>query len=181
MKELIKHIEAINAKTQKWVDEDPTNRWAGMITTDPEHWKEYGISTPAQYDRYMLEQDVYEIHKSAYGVKGRHYDFDNMTDQELKDEYDHLCKVASEEYEREQKFYAEQVAAFKKLVQTTIDVGAGDEETALRWLIGDKKFYHIQDVESWVWDCNILFTDYGKELVKKLDKIVTYEEWLEAA
>ena len=33
-------------------------------------------------------------------------------------------------------------------------------------------------MESWVWDCNILFTDYGKELVKKLDKIVTYEEWL---
>ena len=105
-----------------------------------------------------------------------------MTDEELKDEYEHLCKVADEEYEREQAFYAEQVvAAFKKLVQTTIDVGAGDEETALRWLIGDKKFYHIQDVESWVWDCNILFTDYGKELVKKLDKIVTYEEWLEAA
>ena len=76
------------------------------------------------------------------------------------------------------RFYAEQVAEFKKLVQTTIDVGAGDEETALRWLIGEK-FYHIQDVESWVWDCNILFTDYGKELVKKLDKIVTYEEWLD--
>ena len=181
MNELVKHIEAINAKTQKWIDEDPTNRWAGMITTDLEHWKEYGVTTPAQYDRYMLEQAVYETHKSAYGVKGRHYDFDNMTDQELKDEYDHLCTVAAEEYEREQAFYAEQVEVFKKLVQTTIDVGAGDEETALRWLIGDKKFYHIQDVEGWVWDCNILFTDYGKELVKKLDKIVTYEEWLEAA
>ena len=86
MNELVKHIEAINAKTQKWVDEDPTNRWAGMITTDLEHWKEYGITTPAQYDRYMLEQAVYETHKSAYGVKGRHYDFDNMTDEELKDD-----------------------------------------------------------------------------------------------
>ena len=47
----------------------------------------------------------------------------NMTDQELKDEYDHLCKVASEEYEREQKFYAEQVEEFKTLVQKTIDLG----------------------------------------------------------
>ena len=43
------------------IDEDPTNRWIGMITTDPEHWKEYGITTPAQYDRYMLEMDVYDI------------------------------------------------------------------------------------------------------------------------
>jgi len=36
-------------------------------------------------------------------------------------------------------------------------------------------------VESWVYDYNILFTDYGRELVKKLENIVTYKEWLEAA
>jgi len=180
MKDLIAHIEGINAKTQEWIDANPGS-WAGMITTDPEHWKEYGITTPAQYDRYMLEQDVYEMHKSAYGVKGRHYDFDNMTDEELKDEYEHLCKVANEEYEREQKFYAEQVEEFKELVQKTIDLGAGDEETALRWLTAGQEFYHIQDVESWVYDYNILFTDYGRELVKKLENIVTYKEWLEAA
>ena len=175
MNELVKHIEAINAKSKEWMDANPGS-WAGMITTDPEHWKGYGITTPAQYDRYMLEMDVYEMHKSAYGVKGRHYDFDNMTDQELKDELEHLSKVASEEYEREQKFYAEQVEKFKALVQKTIDLGAGDEETALRWLTSGEKFYHSQCVEGWVWDQNILFTQYGKELVKKLEKIVTYVE-----
>ena len=180
MNDLVKHIETINAKTQEWIDANPGS-WAGMITTDVEHWKEYGITTPAQYDRYMLEQAVYDTHKSAYGVKGRHYDFDNMTDEELKDEYEHLCKVANEEYEREQKFYAEQVEEFKELVQKTIDLGAGDEETALRWLTAGQEFYHIQDVEGWVYDYNILFTEYGKELVKKLENIVTYKEWLEAA
>ena len=180
MKDLIAHIEGINAKTQEWIDANPGS-WAGMVTTDLEHWKEYGITTPAQYDRYMLEQAVYDTHKSAYGVKGRHYDFDNMTDEELKDEYEHLCKVANEEYEREQKFYAEQVEEFKELVQKTIDLGAGDEETALRWLTAGQEFYHIQDVEGWVYDYNILFTDYGRELVKKLENIVTYKEWLEAA
>ncbi|MEK9693815.1 MAG: hypothetical protein VW235_12890 [Rhodospirillaceae bacterium] len=175
MNELVKHIEAINAKSKEWMDANPGS-WAGMITTDPEHWKEYGITTPAQYDRYMLEMDVYEMHKSAYGVKGRHYDFDNMTDQELKDELEHLCKVANEEYEREQKFYAEQVEVFKALVQKTIDLGAGDEETALRWLTAGEKFYHSQCVESWVYDHNILFTQYGKEIVKKLENLVTYVE-----
>jgi len=54
MKDLIAHIEGINAKTQEWIDANPGS-WAGMITTDPEHWKEYGITTPAEYDRYMLE------------------------------------------------------------------------------------------------------------------------------
>ena len=90
-------------------------------------------------------------------------------------------KFASEQYEAECKFADEQVEEFKALVQKTIDLGAGDEETALRWLTSGEKFYHIQDVESWVWDYNILFTDYGKELVKKLENIVTYEEWLEVA
>ena len=144
MKDLIAHIESINAKSKEEMDKTP-GLWIGMITTDPEHWKGYGITTPAQYDRYMLEMDVYEMHKSAYGTKGRHYDFENMTDQELKDEYDHLCKVANEEYE--QKFYAEQVES-SRLVQKTIDLGAGDEETALRWLTADEKFYHSQDVEG---------------------------------
>ena len=50
------------------------------------------LQRPLSTTSYMLEQAVYETHKSAYGVKGRHYDFDNMTDQELKDEYEHLCQ-----------------------------------------------------------------------------------------
>jgi hypothetical protein len=32
-------------------------------------------------------------------------------------------------------------------------------------------FGHIQDIESWVWDKGMLFTDYGKELVGKLTDI----------
>ena len=69
---------------------------------------------------------------------------------------------------------------FRSLIDAVANA-AGDEETALRWLTSGQKFYYSQDVEGWVWDYNILFTDYGKELVKKLEKIVTYEEWLEAA
>ena len=37
-------------------------------------------------------------------------------------------------------------------------------------------FYHGQCVESWVWDQGILFTDYGRELVKKLMGIVRFEQ-----
>ena len=106
-----------------------------------------------------------------------------LTLEELQKMADRYCQAASEEYEMEHKFYAEQVEEFKALVQKTIDLGAGDEETALRWLTSDEKFYHSEDVESWVWNYNILFTDYGKKLVKKLEKIVTYdyEECQEAA
>ena len=121
MNELIKHIEGINAKTQKWIDEDPTNRWAGMITTDPKHWEEYGITTPLEYDKYMLAETIADASKSAYGSKFR-VDPDEHTLEELQEMADRYCQAASEEYEREQKFYAEQVEAFKYLVQKTIDL-----------------------------------------------------------
>ena len=55
-------------------------------------------------------------------------------------------------------------------------MGAGDEETAIRWLTQDEEFYHSQDVEHWVYNQGILFTDYGRELVKQLDNTVSYKE-----
>jgi len=69
------------------------------------------------------------------------------------------------------------VVEFKKLITNTIELGAGDEETALRWLTSSETFYSSQDVEHYVWDKGILFTDYGKELVNKLMNIVTFTEW----
>jgi len=41
-------------------------------------------------------------------------------------------------------------------------------------------FYHEQDVEHWVWNQGILFTDEGRQLVKDLMNIVTFEK-LDAA
>ena len=60
-----------------------------------------------------------------------------------------------------------------------IRLGAGDRLTALRWITGQEKFYHGQDVEGFVWEQGILFTDYGKKLAKELLTIVKYEdtEW----
>jgi hypothetical protein len=55
-------------------------------------------------------------------------------------------------------------------------MGASDEETAIRWLTADEEFYHSQDVEHWIYNQGILFTDYGRELVKKLDNTVSYKE-----
>jgi hypothetical protein len=38
-------------------------------------------------------------------------------------------------------------------------------------------FYHIQDVEHWVWGQGILFTNYGKQLIKDLANVVDYKEY----
>jgi len=173
---LLELIESKNAKTAAWVAEDPANRWAGMITTDLEHWAEYGVHTAEDYERYELETYIYEGHKDAFGVKGRHYDFASMTMDELREEADYISTVAQAQYEAEKKQEEDDLAAFKSLVEKTIDMGAADEETALRWLASEAKFYNSQCVESWVWSHGILFTDYGKKVCDYLIQNVNYEE-----
>jgi hypothetical protein len=51
-------------------------------------------------------------------------------------------------------------------------MGANDETTALRWLASSEEFNHYQDVEHFVWGYGILFTDYGRQLVKRIAEIV---------
>ena len=181
MLELIKEIKARNVKTKAWVAEDPANRWAGLYPEDEAHWIERGVTTLEALERSELEEYIYDAHKTAFGVKGRHYDFAAMSLQELKDEADYISKACDEAMKLEKEMADKAIEDFNKVVQDTIAIGAGDEETALRWLTQDEKFYHSQDLESWVWDKGILFTKYGKALVKKLEKIVTFQEWGEAA
>ena len=95
MNELVKYLEAKNAKTQAWVDEDPENRYAGLITTDPTHWAEYGVSTVEQYKRYELESTIWDVYKDVHGIRPRGIDFSLMSMNELSEYLDDLCKVSA--------------------------------------------------------------------------------------
>ena len=107
-----------------------------MITEDLDHWKEYGITTPAQLDRYFLETDVYEMHKDAYGVKGRHYNFKEMSNEDLEKELDSLCKVAKESAEQEKKWEEKAYDDFMKRVEETKTYGdCKTQADAIRWIL----------------------------------------------
>jgi hypothetical protein len=56
-----------------------------------------------------------------------------------------------------------------------IEAGAGNRINALRWMTSTETFYHVQDVEGWVYRQGILFTEYGRELVEELMEIVEFE------
>ena len=176
MQELIREIKARNIKTRAWIAEDPKNRWAGLYPEDEAHWQERGITTLEALERSELEEYIYDSHKPAFGTKGRHYDFAAMSLQELKDEADYISEACDRAMAEEAAAEARSLAQFKALIAETIRNGAGNEETALRWLTDSDTFYHGQCVESWVWDQGILFTDYGRELVKKLMGIVRFEQ-----
>ena len=126
------------------------------------------------------ESIVSDLHKDAYGFRPSQSwwaMWAAFNADQMQAEWDHLIEVMNESIEMERLEKERALAEFKALVQKTIELGAGDEETALRWMTQDETFYHSQDVEHWVWNQGILFTDYGRELVKRLNSLVDYKEW----
>lgn len=121
-----------------------------------------------------------DLHKDVYGFRPRGVIMDNwdmMGPTRKQARWDELCAQleANTKFELEQA--AEAVERFEARVQDVISLGAGDRKTALSWITGQETFYHSQDVEHFVWEQGILFTDYGKQLVKDLCEIVEYEEY----
>ena len=121
-----------------------------------------------------------DLHKDVYGFRPRGVIMDNwdmMVPTRKQARWDELCAQleANTKFELEQA--AEAVERFEARVQDVISLGAGDRKTALSWITGQETFYHSQDVEHFVWEQGILFTDYGKQLVKDLCEIVEYEEY----
>ena len=134
MKALLNEIKARNIKTKAWVAEDPKNRWAGLYPEDEAHWVERGITTLEALERDELECYIYDAHKTAFGVKGRHYDFKAMSLQELKDEADYISKACDEQLELEAKMEKEATERFEASVAEYQKM-AGSRKDAIRWVL----------------------------------------------
>jgi len=103
-------------------------------------------------------------------------DWNDRTPRQKQELWNALCDEleTNNKFEKEQE--AKAVASFQARVQDVIELGAGNYTNALLWIVGTETFYHIQDVEHFVWEQGILFTDYGKQLVKDLAAIVEYKD-----
>ena len=86
---LLEHIKLINSASKKEMKETE-GLVIGMFTEDLEHWEEYGISTPSQFDRYLLEQTVYDMYKDVYGFRCKYSRLTKMSDEELDEELKQL-------------------------------------------------------------------------------------------
>jgi len=135
MMELMAHIKAENAKTKAWVAEDPENRWAGLYPEDEATWIERGITTVEALERDNLATYIYEGHKDAFGVKGRHYDFEAMSLEELRAEADYISRSVKEQMELEANMEKEAIQRYEESLAEYMSMGAGDRATAIRWLL----------------------------------------------
>ncbi len=77
----------------------------------------------------------YDAYKDAYGFRPRHVDYSLMSVEEIRAEID-LCAAEIDRQNQERMVIeAEASERFEETVKATIAAGAGDRETALRWIM----------------------------------------------
>ena len=130
---------------------------------------------------YTFDENlVSDLHKDARGFRPTEAFWNawNFQDDEGKQAaWNTLLLDLEDTIERERLQKIEDLAAFERDIALTISYGAGDRATALRWMTQNALFRDQQDIEHWVWERGILFTDEGRQLVKDLMNIVTFQEW----
>jgi LPS O-antigen subunit length determinant protein (WzzB/FepE family) len=126
------------------------------------------------------ENTISDLHKDARGSRPGEYwwnQWNASTDEEKQSIWDSLIEEFECRELQERRIADESVKDFKSDINQHIALGASDHETALRWMTQNEEFYNDQCVEHWVWNKGILFTDYGRNLVKELKSIVTFKEY----
>lgn len=126
---------------------------------------------------YTYDEDIFsDLHKDAYGFRPRDHEFYDATPDRKQEIWDYFCNVVEESIVAEREREAQAVRDFEQEVQNAIELGAGNRETALRWLTQSEEFYNGQCVEHWVWNRGILFTDEGRQLVNELMNIIEFKK-----
>ncbi len=123
-------------------------------------------------DTYTFSEDCYsDLYKDVYGFRPRNTLFHDLSDDLKQEIWDDLCKQLEINIDEEAIRESVSVSEFQKLLAKSIELGAKDESEALWWLIKHENFCSSQDSEHFVWEHGILFTDYGKEIVNKINTL----------
>ena len=128
------------------------------------------MSTESLSKREALLQIYSDVHKDAYGFRPR-YDYSSYSLEQLEADFVRFAGVIDEASEAEALAELEAVRTFKSVIRSLIEVGAEDEETALRWLASAAVKECGPDWEHYLWQRGILYTEYGRELGTKLAPI----------
>ena len=85
----------------------------------------------------VLEQyacTYWDMYKDAHGVRPRGIDTSSWTEQDFEREFEYLQQVIDQEYKARREAEAGAARDFEERIGEFIALGAGDRETALRWI-----------------------------------------------
>ena len=112
-----------------------------------------------------------DFHKDAYGFRPRTINVYALTTEELEADFDRFEQVCADNRIEELAAEAEADNAFSALIANTIQMGAHDEVTALRWIAEGAVEDYGYDYEHFLWNQGIAYSKYGKEIARKLAPI----------
>lgn len=112
-----------------------------------------------------------DFHKDAYGFRPRTINVYALTTEELEADFDRFEQVCADNRIEELAAEAEADNAFRALITDTIQMGAHDEVTALRWIAEGAVEDYGYDYEHFLWNQGIAYSKYGQEIAKKLAPI----------
>jgi hypothetical protein len=84
--------------------------------------------------RDQLAATHYDFYKDVHGVRPRWMNYDEMSEQDLESELDDLSKQAEVVWAEEKRQQDDAIVRFESRIVDLIDTGAGDRETAIRWI-----------------------------------------------
>lgn len=122
---------------------------------------------------------ISDLHKDAGGFRPTSdwmIMFESQSEEMQQEIFDGLVEEMKESQKEEDRRAQLNIDDFEHWVRMNLEMGAPDRTTALRWMTDGEEFYNEQCVEHFVWNQGILFTDYGRKLVKELLAIVKFEE-----
>ena len=98
------------------------------MTTEFKSWDELS-------DLEQAQSTFWDMYKDAYGVRPRGVDTSAWTLDDFTSEFVILGQAIEQEEIARKASEAEAIEKFEKHVTNTICMGAGDRETALRWIM----------------------------------------------
>lgn len=131
------------------------------------------MSTATLTERESMLQIYSDFHKEAYGFRPRGFDYSVLTTEQLQADFDRFAEVCRENAIEEELRLQADLKSFDLLIARTIQLGASDYKTALKWLFDGENldWQNPQDLEHFVWRKGILFSDKGKAVLKDLEEI----------
>ena len=164
------HIEAANERFVAQAKEHGATTWFTTVS-DPAHWAECGIYNIEQYERDSLISYISDVSKDARGYRTR-LNWDEYTMEELQVIADEFTEELRRELKREEEHAQNCVAEFEAHIQEAINMGAGDRETALRWMLQASEVgVAWGELEDWLWEQR-LTPEYEQKLRKEVVPII---------